>query len=192
MEDHQYIKEIQEGKERALRLLYEKYSIQIFNTILTFVKQKESAEELLQDVFITVYDKAYDFKFNSAVSTWIYKIAINKSLDFLRKKKAKKRFGIFTAIYRKEETEPRPELVEKTNPGIQQEQKEEAKLLLKLINNLPEKQKVAFILTQVDGKTQKEVAEIMDISRKAVESLIRRAKDNLKKTLILHYPERGK
>ena len=191
MEDHQHIKELQNGNEKALQFLYEQYAEGIYNTILGFVKNQEDAEELLQDVFVIVYDKAVNFKFDSAVSTWMYRIAVNKSLDFLRKKKAQKRFGIFTAIYRKDETEPRSELVEAMHPGIKQEQKEEAQLLFKLIDDLSEKQRVAFTLTQIDGRPQEEVAEIMETSRKAIESLVKRAKENLKKSLINHYPERG-
>ncbi len=192
MEDHQYIKELQNGNEKALQFLYEQYAEGIYNTILGFVKNQEDAEELLQDVFVIVYDKAVNFKFDSAVSTWMYRIAVNKSLDFLRKKKAQKRFGIFTAIYRKDETEPRSELVEVMHPGIKQEQKEESLLLFKLIDELSMKQKVAFTLTQIDGRPQEEVAEIMETTRKAIESLVKRAKENLKKSLINHYPERGK
>lgn len=192
MEDRQHIKDLQKGNEKALQFLYEQYAEGIYNTILGFVKSQEDAEELLQDVFVIVYDKAADFNFESAVNTWMYRIAVNKSLDFLRKKKAQKRFGIFTSIYRKDESEVRSELVEVVHPGIQQEQKEEAQLLFKLIDGLSEKQKVAFTLTQIEGRTQEEVAKIMDTSRKAVESLVKRAKENLKKSLINHYPERGK
>ncbi len=190
LEDYYHIKELQKGNENALKPLYEKHSTNIFNVILGFVKVTEDAEEILQDVFVIVFDKSADFQFYSAVNTWMYRIAVNKSLDFLRKKKAQKRFGFFTAIYKKDEIEPRAELLEPMHPGIQQEQKEEMILLYSLIDQLTEKQKVAFVLTQLDGRAQNEVAEIMEISRKAVESLVKRAKENLKKSLIHYYPER--
>lgn len=192
MEDNECIKELIIGSRAALQILYKRHSDRIFNTIIGFVKNKEDAEEVLQDVFVAVFKDAKKFQFNSAVSTWMYRIAVNKSLDFIRKGKAQKRFGIFTNIYRKGEDEPRAELVEIIHPGIQQEQKEEAILLFRHIDLLSENQKVAFVLTQIEGYPQKEVAEIMNLSRKSIESLVKRAKDNLKESLLKYYPERGK
>jgi RNA polymerase sigma-70 factor (ECF subfamily) len=81
--------------------------------------------------------------------------------------------------------------VDFAHPGVKLENQEDAKLLFKVIDGLSENQKTAFILTQIEDLPQQEVAEIMKITRKAVESLVQRSKANLKKNLANQYPDRG-
>lgn len=180
-----------QGSEEALEQLYNQYCDKVFSTLISYTKNEEDAEELLQDVFVTVYNMASGFKFNSSVSTWIYRIAINKSLDFLRKKNSQKRASIYTSLYKKDSTEIKFESPDFGHPGVKLENKEDANLLFEAIDTLSENQKTVFILTQVEGLPQKEVAEIMNQSRKSVEALVKRAKDNLRKELQKHFPERG-
>ncbi|MEQ6166136.1 RNA polymerase sigma factor [Ekhidna sp. MALMAid0563] len=186
------IKAIGQGSEDALEQLYNHYCDRVFNTIISYTKNEEDAEELLQDVFVTIYNTASNFQFNSSVSTWIYRIVVNKSLDFLRKKNSQKRSGIFTSLYVKDSSEIKYESPDFVHPGVKLENKEDAQQLFKAIDSLSENQKTAFILTQVEGLPQKEVAEIMKQSRKSVESLVQRAKASLRKELEKLYPERGK
>ena len=191
-DDVLWIEEIASGNESALEKIYEHYSVKVFNTVISYTKNQEDAEELHQDIFVTIYNTAASFRKDSKVSTWIYRIAVNKSLDFLRKKKSIKRGGIFTSLYKKDSGDLAIESTDFIHPGIKMEQKENAKLLFQVIDTLQESQKTAFILTQIEGLSQKEAAEIMKVSRKAVESLLQRAKSNLKKELEKSYPERGK
>ncbi|ADR21234.1 RNA polymerase sigma factor [Marivirga tractuosa] len=183
---------ITNGSEEALEQLYNEYADRVYNTLISYTKNSEDAEELLQDVFVTLYNSAGNFEHNSAVSTWIYRIAVNKALDFIRKRKSKKRFGSFTSLYSKESGEMKYDSVEFVHPGIQMENKEDAGFLFGALEVLPEKQKTAFILTQIEGLPQNKVAEIMSQSRKSVESLVQRAKANLKVELKKFFPERGK
>jgi len=186
------LRAVQLGSEEALEKLYNQYCNQVYNTLIGYTKNEEDAQELLQDVFVTIFNNAGKFQFNSAVSTWIYRIAVNKALDFLRKKNTKKRAGIFTSLYIKGSTEIQYESADFVHPGVKLENKEDAQQLFRAIDTLPENQKTAYILTQVEGLPQKEVADIMKLSRKSVESLIQRAKAGLRKELTKFYPERGK
>jgi RNA polymerase sigma factor (sigma-70 family) len=183
---------IAQGSEAALEQLYGQYADRVYNTLISYTKNAEDAEELLQDVFVTIFNTASSFQFNSSVGTWIYRITVNKALDFLRKKNSQKRSGIFTSLYVKDSAEIKFESVDFEHPGVKLENKEDAKLLFRIIDTLTENQKTAFILTQIEGLPQKEVAEIMNQSRKAVESLLQRAKSNLKHELEKYFPERGK
>ncbi len=192
MNDDQCLKSIALGDQYALKELYDRFSDRVYNTILSYLKNEDDAKEVLQDVFITVFNTAVKFQFNSSVSTWIYRIAVNKSLDFIRGKNAKKRQGYFTSIYKKDSGEIRYDSPDFEHPGVKLENKENSKLLFKAIDTLSENQKTAFILTQIEGLPQKEAAEIMQITRKSVESLIQRAKANLREELKKYYPERGK
>ncbi|MFT6895513.1 MAG: RNA polymerase sigma factor (sigma-70 family), partial [Algoriphagus sp.] len=171
--------------------LYDRYSAKVYNTLLSYTKNAEDAEELLQDVFLTIYNSAASYRSESKVSTWVYRVSVNKSLDFLRKKNSQKRFGIFSSLYRKDSVEILYESVDFAHPGVKLENQEDAKLLFKVIDGLSENQKTAFILTQIEDLPQQEVAEIMKITRKAVESLVQRSKANLKKNLANQYPDRG-
>lgn len=191
-DENRCFQEIAQGSEEALEQLYQQYADRVFNTLISYTKNAEDAEELLQDVFVTIFNTASRFEFNSSVSTWVYRIAVNKSLDFLRKKNSQKRFGFFTSLYVKNSAEVKYDAVDFVHPGVKLDNKEDAKLLFQAIDTLPENQKTAFILTQIEGLSQKEASEIMKQSRKAVESLVQRAKSNLRQKLETYFPERGK
>lgn len=154
----------------------------IFNLALQYVQNIEDAEEIVQDVFISIHENLSKFKENSKLSTWIYRITINKSLDLIKQKNAKKRKGFFVSIFNSDESNGvDKEIPDFNHPGVQIEDKEQLTILFKKINVLPENQKTAIILSKIEDKNMKEVSEIMGISIKALESLLQRAKINLLK-----------
>lgn len=166
--------------------IYEENKNLVFNLALQYVQNIEDAEEISQDVFIKVYQKMDSFHGKSKISTWIYRITINQSLDYIKAKKRKKRAGIMTSLFFDNEEEKNHPYSEFKHPGVLLEEKEELEKLFKCINQLPENQKTALILLKIEQKPQKEVAEIMDIGEKALESLFSRAKKKLKKIIILN------
>ncbi len=153
----------------------------VFNLALQYALNQEDAEEITQDVFVSVYENYSRFKENAKLTTWIYRITINKSLDFIKHKNAQKRKGIFQSIFSAHDEDYQMEFPDYNHPGIELEDKEALKLLFNKINLLPDNQKTAIILVKIEDKSIKEVAEIMEISIKAVESLLQRAKMNLTK-----------
>ena len=76
-----------------LEHIYFQYNKRVYNTVLSYVQNIEDAEEITQDVFLEVYRSSENFKGESSLSTWIYRIAINKCLDFIKYKNRKKRFA---------------------------------------------------------------------------------------------------
>ena len=161
--------------------LYNDYRVLVYNVALNYVQNVEDAEEITQDVFVKVYDAIDGFKEDSSIKTWIYRITINQSLDFIKKKNSKKRFFSFG-----KKSQNEFEYLNSSNfehPGILLEQQENAEILFATINTLPDNQKTAFILSKVDGLSNPEVGAIMEMSISAVESLIFRAKNNLKEKL---------
>lgn len=159
--------------------IYTQHSKLVFNLALSYVQNKEDAEEITQDVFVSIHQSLTSFREQSQISTWIYRISINKSLDFIKAKRTKKRFAIFTSLFHDSGEEMGHGSYTFDHPGVLLEQKESAEFIFKQINKLPEKQKTALILSKLEQKSQKEIAEIMEISPKAVESLVQRAKQNL-------------
>ena len=170
-----------------LNELYQTHKLLVYNVALTYLQNIEDAEEVTQDVFVKVYQSLDTFKEESHIKTWMYRITINQSLDFIKKKNTKKRFFSFG---RKSENEF--EYINSSNfehPGILLENQEDAKILFETINTLPENQKTAFILAKVDELSNSEVAEIMKMSISAIESLVFRAKNSLKEKLSNKFEE---
>ena len=155
----------------------------VYNLALQYVQNSEDAQEITQDVFVAVHQSWDNFKHDSTVNTWIHRITINKSLDFLKSKKRKKRFSFLTSIFSHENNELKYDPPEFNHPGIQLEDKESLEFIFRQINKLPDNQKTALILHKIEQKTQAEVAEIMNLSVKSIESLIQRAKSNLSKNI---------
>lgn len=183
------LEEIRKGNEKALQQLFFQLKDTVFNVSLGYTANREDAEEITQDVFVEVFHSANSFKGDSSVKTWVCRIAINKSLDYLRFKKRKKRFAILTSLFSKETGEVKYHQPDFNHPGVTLEDKEKAGYLFAAIEKLPENQRTAFILLKMEGLSQREAAETMQINEKALESLFQRAKQNLRKELAGIYNE---
>lgn len=161
-----------------LEEIYTLHKHAVFNLALSYVQNTQDAEEITQDVFISVHKNITKFKYQSSLKTWIYRITINTSLDFLKAQKRNKRKALFQA---KSIDSITTQLANFDHPGVQLEDKEDLQRLFLHINSLPKNQRTALILLKIEQKKTAEVAEIMKLSFKAVEALFFRAKVNLKK-----------
>ena len=161
---------------------YEQYKNLVFNLSLHYVQNREDAEEITQDIFITVYEKLPEFRAEAKISTWLYRITVNRCIDFERTRKRKKRFAFISSIFG-QDNNIMIDVPEFNHPGIIMEQQEEMKQIFYALNRLPERQKTVIILLKIEEKSQAETAAIMGIGIKAVESLFQRAKNNLSKNL---------
>jgi len=186
------ISQLQEGNQKAFGFLLENFQDRVFNTCLGVLHNAEDAEDIAQEVFVEVHRSVQNFKAESKLSTWIYRICITKSLDHLRGKKRKKRFAFVKSIFGANDNEPRFDIPDFVHPGVQLENKERAAYLFKAIEQLPENQKVAFTLNKIECLSYQEISEITGMSVSAVESLLFRARQNLKKILSDYYEENEK
>jgi len=164
----------------------------VLNTAISFVQNHEWAEDIAQEVFIEIYQSIEKFNEQSSLGTWIYRVTVNKCLDGIRAQKRQKRFAFVTSLFHKDTGELIYDSSNFEHPGILAERKEKSKYLFKVIEGLPGNQKTAFILSQIEDLSQKEIAEILNISTKAVESLIQRAKASLRLKLENIYEGRRK
>lgn len=166
------------------RTLVENLQEKVRNTCFRYVNNVEDADDIAQEVFIQVYESMSHFREESQISTWVYRIAVNKSLDFLRSKKRKKRFGRLTSLFRStEEGEEIIDIPSYGTPEQELEDEERKEILNWALKKLPDNQKTAIILSKYEGFSNKEITEIMDMSLLAVEALMHRAKKNLQKEL---------
>jgi len=183
------IQQLRAGDELAFKKLVDSYQDMVFNTALGIVQNPEDAEDVAQEVFIQVYRSIDQFKGDSRLSTWMYRITTTKALDHIRSKKRKKRFAFITSLFG-----PNDELmhdpVDFHHPGVTLDKKEEAAMLWKMIAQLPENQKVAFNLHRTEGLSYQEIGTIMQLTVASVESLLHRARKNLRKILETYYLEK--
>lgn len=192
MNETDKIARLKAGNESAFESLVEEFHSKVYNTCLGLVQNEEDAEDLSQEVFISIFQAIHTFREQSSLSTWIYRIAVSKSLGFLRHKKRKKRFAFLQNLFSGDEKEQGTEAIHFYHPGVQLENKERAAILFQAIETLPENQKTAFVLHKLEDLSYQEIAEVMKVSLSSVESLIFRAKGNLKKSLSIYYEKNEK
>ncbi len=177
------IKSVQRSEQQAFAAMVSMYQDMVYNTIISIVQNDNDAEDITQEVFVQVYQSVARFKGESKFSTWLYRIAITKALDHEKKRKRKKRFAFIQQLFG-ENGEARFTPAEFNHPGVKLENKEDAAILFAALKQLPENQRIAFTLSKIEGLDNQEIAAAMNTSFYAVESLLARAKANLKKKLI--------
>ncbi|MCX6138091.1 MAG: RNA polymerase sigma factor [Ignavibacteriales bacterium] len=187
MEEKELIHRLRDGDNSAYRLIIDRYQTSVLNCCFKFVRHRETAEDLTQDVFIEVYRSIHMFRSASKFSTWLLRIAISKSLDHIKSQKRKKRFGYLKSIFSGDDSEERALSSDLHNPQQLLENEDRVQLLSWAIESLPDNQKIALTLSKYDERSYKEIADILHTTIPAVESLIVRAKSNMKKKLYAHY-----
>lgn len=158
------------------------FSPKVYNTALGILQNKEDAEEVAQDVFIKIFASIESFDGNSSLNTWVYRVTTNKALDALRSRKRRSAWTVFSNYF-SDGGEREHSAVDFVHPGVLLEQQENASLLFKAIDKLPERQKAVFILHKLEDQSYQEIAQILELSISAVDSLMSRARTNLKTIL---------
>ncbi len=184
MDEAQLITGIQQGDHKAFQLLVEKYQRKVVNTCLGIVHSKADAEDLAQDVFLEIFRNAGNFRGEARLSTWLYRIATNRSLNFIRNNKRKRFIQSLEEAFsggRNRSSEISAHRGDEPDHQITGQQRTD--LLHRAIDRLPEKQKVAFTLNKYEELPYQQIADVMEISLASVESLIHRAKKNLQEQL---------
>lgn len=186
MTEEDLITGLKSADEEAFRQLANTFQKQVFTTCLSFVHIPADADDLSQEVFIEVFRSAKYFRGDSRLSTWIYRIAVNKSLNHLRTQKRKKWLQPLEnfiagnlSIGNTNNNNPLPsDLIESRDRASQ---------LHQAIDRLPENQRIAFLLSKYEELPSGQIAEIMHTSQSSVDSLLFRAKSNLQKYLYQQY-----
>jgi len=191
MDEYQLIKGIQQGDRKSFQILVETYQRMVVNTCLGIVHNKADAEDLAQDVFLEIFRIAENFRGDSKISTWLYRIATNRSLNFIRNNKRKRFFQSIEETFtggRNRASEISENRGDQPDQNITDQQRSD--LLHRAIDRLPEEQRIAFTLNKYEELSYQQIAEIMEISLASVESLIHRAKKNLQEQLLDCYKKK--
>lgn len=172
---------------RNFEEIYQAYGERVLNMILHLTGDEELARDLTQDVFLKVYEKLPEFRGQSHIYTWIYRIALNCVINYWKKKKRQKWLDILEfpvgELFRQEEQNPLAISQNPIPPDKELEKKEREIFLWNIIQQLPEKQRIPLILHRYEGFRYEEIAGLLNISLSAVESRLHRAKLALAKKL---------
>lgn len=163
MEDLEIVEQLKQGSEECFIQVVDKFKKKVISLCYTYTSDYQEAEDLSQDVFISFYNSIDKFRGDCSISTYIYRIAVSRCLDYKRKKNLK---GFLTGLFNvsKEETIDL----------------DERNYVRQCILSLPEDLKTPVVLYYYSGLSQREIADILNITSKSVEGRIYRAKQKLK------------
>jgi|WetSurMetagenome_2_1015567.scaffolds.fasta_scaffold03284_7 RNA polymerase sigma-70 factor, ECF subfamily len=189
MDDLEITAKLKRGDNDVFPIVVGKYQKLVLNCSYKFLRNRESAEDLTQEVFLEVWESIHTFRGDSLLSTWIYRITVTKALNHIKRLKRKKRFGVIVDLFQGGESEEQLSLPEQMGPDKELETKERARILNWALDKLPDNQRIAFTLSKYDELSYREISLIMNTSIPSIESLLHRAKANLKKKLHRYYSE---
>lgn len=188
-EDTLLVKRALEGDQNAFVRLKEKYHEAIYNLIYRMIHEKDEVEDLTQEAFIKAFMSLSSFNDEYAFSTWLYKIATNNCIDYIRRKRLQT-FSIDKPIESKD-SDFAFELPDSTyEPDREMISRQRRKLLEEAINSLPPKYRQVIILRHQEEKEYQEIAELLNLPLGTVKAHIFRAREMLNKYLrdkLRHY-----
>ncbi|TLX78321.1 RNA polymerase sigma factor [Labilibacter sediminis] len=182
IEEQNVVNQILNGNIHAFELIVNDFKERVINICFSYTNDLTDAEDISQEVFIEVYKSLHQFKKQASLATWIYRIASNKSIDHIRKRKRLKRGSELTG-YLEDQKNIDWVTQNQSTPMDEVIQIQRKELLYYGLSKLPKRQKEAFVLTQIEGFDQKSAAEILETSVKSIESLVIRGKKKLKSVL---------
>lgn len=187
IDDYILLHKAKNGDIYAFEDLISKYEKKVYNTVLRIIRDKEAAKDISQEVFIKVYKSLKNFNEKSKFSTWLYRIAVNTSIDELRKNK--NRYNNISL------DNPDPEhgntrqaefeiSGSKDTPEEKLIKKEKIKELYKAINMLQEDQRILILLRDIQGLSYDEISDVTGIKTGTVKSKLNRARNALKELIL--------
>ena len=168
--ENDLIKRCRDRDPRAMEQIVKRYQKQVYNTAYGIVGNREDAQDITQDVFLTVWNKISQFKQKSKFSTWIYQIAKNQSLNLKSKKKRRK-----TDATEIDDTQAWVPVEEKT-PETKVLANEQKKLLLEALDSLKEKHRIILVLREMESLSYDDIAQVLGCSVGRVKSRLHEAR----------------
>ena len=172
-DDEALLRRCADGDRQASAMLINQHSPRVFAIAQRMLGNREDAEDAVQDVFIKVFRHAGNWESGKAkFTTWLHRVTVNQCYDRLRKKRE-------TGVDEVPDMED-----DAAGPAGQLQERQTQARIKEAIDDLPERQRAALLLSHYEGLSNPETAEILEISVEAVESLLSRARRALRKALI--------
>ncbi len=183
------VDQFKQGRQEAFEEIIERYETKVMNLALRFTRNQEDAEEVMQDVFTTVYRKIDGFRGQSAFSSWLYRIVVNAAFMKLRKRKQSQTVSMDDLAPAVKQYCMERDVVASShsyNIAVTHELQE---VLQRAIDKLPDQYRAVFVLRDVDGLSNQETGKILDLSIPAVKSRLHRSRIMLRKRLHRYYED---
>lgn len=182
-EDHELVRAVLDGDATAYRGLVERYQGRIYSVCYGMVRNREDARDLAQEAFVKAFKNLSRFRFGASFYTWLCRIAMNVSIDHLRRQKVRKA-EVFDEGIASRDSDGVISLQHRRNdPGRDLERKRLHAAILAAMDELPEDQKQVVVLREVEGMSYREIAEVMEIPEGTVMSRLYYARKKLQKAL---------
>jgi RNA polymerase sigma-70 factor (ECF subfamily) len=183
MQEQDLIARIRARDPRAFKELFDANVSLVYNVCFRMLNNRHDAEDVTQDVFFEAYRSLGRFRFESKLSTWLYRIAVNRSLNQRRRKKLEQWSS--PDFERDDETDAGGSLPAATDdgPDAALEKRDTERFVQQAINSLPDQQRTALVLSRYEELSHVEIAAIMDVTVASVESRLHRAKQALARKL---------
>lgn len=174
MEEREIICLSQRGDKEAFSELVKKYHRRVFQLAYSFTRNRETADDISQEVFVKAYFALPKFRFRSEFSTWIYRIAMNHIMDYIRKRRVK--------ILSLDDVSPDFAVQEDETLKREKaaEEEEKRKVVFEVLQSLPLKYRMIITLRDIQGFSYEEISQIMGVSPGTVDSRLHRARKMLK------------
>ena len=184
LDEDRLISLLVEGQEDAFSILIRQYQGRLLSIAYGITLDREESREIVQEVFLKVFQKISTFKRQSSLSTWLHRITVNQCLNWRRKWKRRARWQHQSID---DETFHLPELVSEENgPETLFRKTEFQKMFKEKLRSLPEDARVVFTLKEIEGLSYNEIARIMNVKRGTVSSRLFYARKKLKESLREH------
>lgn len=184
--DCNLVSELQRGSQAALETLLERYAPKVYSLAARLTRNPLDAEEVLQDVFATIFTKIRKFEGKSSFSSWLYRITVNTSLMKLRKRRQEKSLLMEDVL-----PDFKNSLLLRGAPhaegDVAMQQHQVRAALEQAVRNLPDDYRPVFVLRDIDGLTSREVGKILRLTVPAVKSRLHRSRLMLRRELLSFY-----
>lgn len=185
------VREMQDGQLDAFEKMVQLYQRRVYSLAFNLTRNQSDSEDIAQEVFLRVFNKVNTFLGKSAFSSWIYRITMNVSYMKLKSRKKNEQISLDNLLPQYGENGFHMSTIndwsKKTDETLLSA--ESIKIIQNAINHLPKKEKVVFILRDIEELSTEKVCEILDISIPAVKSRLHRSRLFLRKRLSNYFDE---
>lgn len=182
MNDDINVKRLKDGDAAEFERLVKICEKRVYNLALRYTNNEADAADIMQDVFLRVYRSLPDFKEESSVTTWVYRITVNTAIDLTRKK-TRRRENSLTGYGEDDEAPERDIIDESFSPELHYEKTELREALGNAIAGLSEEHRKIIIMRDINGMSYSEIGEILSLGEGTVKSRLFRARDRLRAVL---------
>jgi len=193
-DEKELVRRARRGDQKAFRMLMERYRRKVFSIAYGMVRDPEAAMDVSQEVFIKVHRYLGSFQGTSSFYTWLYRITVNLSIDFIRKRGKRDMVDYDDMLQRREpddiEARITPTFLD-TNPLKAVDRRELRTHLAKALETLTEKHRAVLLLREVEGLSYDEIARTLKVHKGTVMSRLHHARKNLQRALHEYLLERG-